>query len=90
MTELTDDFANVIEQTRLRMLHALDVFPFISASMLHQAIGTSTSTSLWRPLLIQMVEEGIIVETVVQAKTPTGRAQSYTVYHLSKNEYTYV
>lgn len=89
MTELSDDMANVIEQTRLRMLHALEVFPFISASMLHQAIGTSTSTALWRPLLTQLLEEKLVQEDTIQAKTPTGRSQSYTIYHLPHNKYDF-
>lgn len=89
MTELTDDMAQVIEQTRDRILHALEVFPFISQSMLHQAIGTSTSGKLWKPVLDELVEKGQVVITEHQAKSPTGRAQCYTVFHLAKNEYVY-
>ena len=86
---LDDSMAQVIETTRMRILHALEVFPFISGSMLHQAIGTSTSGDLWKPLLAQLIEEKAVVETNVQARSVTGRAQSYTIYHLPKNSYVY-
>lgn len=87
--ELTDDMAQVIEQTRERILHGLRVFPFLSASMLHMAIGTATAGKLWKPLLTDLIEEGKIVQTVHQAKSATGRQQSYTIYHLKENEYIY-
>lgn len=86
---LNDNMAQVIETTRLRILHALEVFPFISGSMLHQAIGTATATQLWKPILDQLIEEGLVKETNLQAKSPTGRAQSYTIYHLADRVYTY-
>jgi len=85
--DLTDDMAQVIEQTRERILHALEIFPFISGSMLNQAIGTSTPTKLWKPILEQLVTEGKVSETLIHAKTPTGRAQTYTVLHLSRRTY---
>lgn len=87
--EIDDSMAQVIEETKLRMLHALEVFPFISPSMLHQAIGTATSTKLWRPLLDHLVEEGKVVLTEITLKTATGRMQSYAIYHLAKHAYTY-
>lgn len=82
-----DSMAQLIEETRLRILHALDVFPFISASMLHQAIGTATPGKLWRPILEGLVEDGKVEEYNLQARSPTGRSQAYTIYHLPKNSY---
>lgn len=89
MVELTDDMAQVIEQTTARILHALKIFPFLSGSMLNMAIGTSTPTKLWRPLLERLVEEGKVVETNISADSSTGRLQAYTIYHLACNPYTY-
>lgn len=86
---LDDSMAQVIEQTRLRILHALEVFPFISGSMLNQAIGTSLPTELWKPILSGLLEDGDVKEHVLQAKSFTGRAQSYTIYHLAKYEYVF-
>lgn len=87
MTELTDDMAQTIELTRMRILHALEIFPFMSSSQLHQAIGTSTPGSLWKPLLQHLLEEGKIVRKDISAETVTGRCQAYTIYHLPCYEY---
>ncbi len=88
-SNLDDTMANVIEHTKLRILHALEIFPFISASMLNQAIGTSTATQLWRPCLEQLLAESKVEESTIQARTPNGRTQSYTIYHLPENSYSY-
>lgn len=84
---MDDNMADVIEQTRLRILHALKVFPFISGSMLHQAIGTATSGALWKPILSQLVEAGEVVESTLCHATVTGRQQTYTFYHLPANKH---
>lgn len=86
---LDDSMAQVIELTRIRILHGLEIFPFISGSMLNQAVGTSIPGELWKPILAQLIDEGVVVETAHSAKSPTGRAQTYTIYHLAKNEYVY-
>lgn len=84
-----DSMAQVIEETKLRILHALEVFPFISASMLHQAIGTATSGRLWKPILEALVEEGKVIVHELAARGVSGRSQTYVIYHLPKNEYTF-
>lgn len=72
-----------------KILHALEVFPFISASMIHMAIGTSMPTSMWRPILEDLVDTGKIRTTTHSAKNTLDRQQAYTIYHLPTNEYTY-
>lgn len=90
------DTAHVIEGAqeavdliRARILHSLEIFPFMGASMIHQSIGTSTSTVLWRPVLNGLVEDGAVCKKEVTCKTPLGRMQSYEIYHLPQNEYVY-
>lgn len=80
---------NAVEQVRERILYALEIFPFISSSMLHQAIGTATLTALWKPILEDLVESGSVKETSFSARSVGGRAQSYTIYHLAKYDYIY-
>ncbi|MEB3061026.1 hypothetical protein VJJ74_07700 [Parvimonas micra] len=74
---------------RARIIHALEVYPFISSSMLHIALGTSTSTMMWRPILMQLEAEGLVTKTEVRVQTPIGRNQVPIVYHLTKNPYNY-
>lgn len=72
-----------------RILHALEIYPYMSASMIHMAIGTSTSTSIWRPVLEHLVEAGKVTETDHISKSPLDRTQTYTIYHLPSNPYPY-
>lgn len=74
---------------RDKILHVLEIFPYISNSMIHMAIGTSTPTILWKPILEQLVKEGLILETTITAKSPLDRQQTYTIYHLPKNAYNF-
>lgn len=80
-------YYNAVEQVRERILHALEIFPFISSSMLHQAIGTATLGSLWKPVLNELIQDGKVMETTFTAKSFGGRQQSYTILHLAKNNY---
>jgi hypothetical protein len=70
-----------------RILHALEIFHFLSLSAIHQQIGTSTPRGIWQPLLQKLVEDGQIHVTEVIATTPLHRTQSYTVFHLAKYPY---
>lgn len=87
--EAEDNVSDVQTLVKDKILHALEIFPFISNSMIHMAIGTSTPTMLWKPILEQLVREGNILETTVTAKSPLDRQQTYTIYHLPKNEYKF-
>lgn len=87
--EAEDNASNVQDLVRDKILHALEIFPFISNSMIHMAIGTSTPTMLWKPILEQLVKDGAILETTITAKSPLDRQQTYTIYHLPKNAYAF-
>lgn len=75
--------------TRARIIHALEVFPFLSSSMLQVALGTSTSVLVWRPMLMVLEAEGVVTKTEIKAQTPMGRNLVYNVYHLTSNIYTF-
>lgn len=78
---------NVQEHYRQRISHTLEIFPFISQSMLHVGIGTANMTVLWKPVLQQMVDAGEVLVSRVKAVGPSDRLQSYDVYHLPHMEY---
>lgn len=83
-----DGYEEVQSQLREKILHALEIFPFLSISGLHQQIGTSTPRGLWQPIVMTLVGRGEVCKTEVTAKTPLQRMQSYTLYHLPHNIYT--
>ena len=64
--EAEDNVSDVQTLVKDKILHALEIFPFISNSMIHMAIGTSTPTMLWKPILEQLVREGYILEINVK------------------------
>lgn len=86
---IEEGMASTVELCRARILHALEVFPFISGSMIHIALGTSTSVTLWKPILADLIARGEVCELAVRVKTPAARNQTYTLYHLPGNEYIY-
>lgn len=69
--------------TEARITHVLQVFPYLSGSMLQVGIGTSMRPTEWKPVLEKMVEEGKVKRHQVKARTPKGNDQLYTVYHLN-------
>lgn len=76
-----------IDILRTKILFSLKVYPFLSPSMLHVALGTATSTALWKPILEALIVEGKVNEAKVQLTSPHDRSQTYTILHLSDNTY---
>jgi hypothetical protein len=83
------DIQDVLDSCRAKILHTLEVFPFVSASMLHMGIGTSTPTALWQPIIRRLVDEGTVHRIERTFRAPNGRLQPYTIYHLPTNIYRY-
>lgn len=77
------------EMLRSRIVHVLTVFPFLSQSMINVGIGTSIPSKLWQPILEDLISEGTISKTAINAQSPSDRNQTYTIYHLSKNSYSF-
>jgi hypothetical protein len=75
-------------ETRARIIHSLTIFPFLSGSMIQTALSPGLPPKLWRPILVSLIEEGIVTITKVSAVTPGNRSQSYDVHHLTSNKYT--
>jgi hypothetical protein len=84
------DIAEVISELRTKILHVLEIFPFLSGSMIHMAIGTSTATKLWKPIVEGLVQDGTVVQSNRSYLHPvSGRLQPYTIYHLASNRYVF-
>lgn len=85
--DLGEEIRKELSLIKARILHALEIFPFLSGSGINQAIGTNTSTALWRPILKRLVADGTVSCTEVVAQTPLNRTQTYTIYHLASRKY---
>lgn len=81
---LTDaDVADSEKTIRERIIHVLSIYPKVSTSMLQVGVGTSLMPALWKPVLAQMIVDGIVIEERECHTTPTGRMQTYTVLSLA-------
>lgn len=72
------------QMIRDKILHVLKIYPRLSPSMLQVGLGTALSSSIWKPVLRQLIADGEVLETNQRAETPTGRQQVYTVLSLAE------
>lgn len=86
-TEVVAGAAEEARMLRDKILFTLEIYPFLSKSMIHQAVGTATSRRLWGPILDRLVEEGAVVTTTISIRTPLERNQTVKLYHLSSRQY---
>lgn len=75
------------DQIRERIKHLLTVYPAISPTMLQAGLGPQTKPSKWRPLLQELVDEGVVKEETVQKMTPFGRHHSYSRLRLKSENH---
>lgn len=68
---------------RDKILKTLQRYPHLSPSMLHTGIGPSIPGALWRPILSQLIQEGVVLE-----QTHTQNGQTYTVLCLAQTNAT--
>lgn len=82
-----DGLDEELAMLRDKILFYLELYPFLSRSMIHMALGTATSRRLWSPILDKLIEEGAVVCTTLHAKTPLDRNQTFTIFHLASRTY---
>lgn len=70
------------ELTAARIVHILQIYPKVSYSMLHIALGPTITASAWRPILDEMVAENVVQIDTINRTTPTGRSQTYSIISL--------
>lgn len=73
---------------REKILHVLSIYPRISPSMLQVGIGPSMPANLWKPILKQLEDEGLIVKVSKTTVTPSGRNQVVQILSLVPKPFT--
>lgn len=71
-----------IEAIEAKILHSLEVFPYLSRGMIQQGLGPGCQPKFWDPVLRRLVEQGKIKTVETTVASPGGRALSKTIYHL--------
>lgn len=72
---------------RDKILFGLEVYPFVSPTMMHTFLGTATPSAIWKEVLNHLIAEELVVKTEVRLTSPHDRVQSYTVLHLASKPY---
>lgn len=73
----------MVTMVRQKILHTLSIYPKLSHSMLQIGLGTSFPSSLWRPVLDQLISEGQVISVQHKETNPvTNREQIYTLLGL--------
>lgn len=75
------------QEVKDRINHTLEVYPYVSRSMLQVAIGPGLSPKFWDPVFQHMVEHGEIKCIKTQVTSPGGRLLVKEIYHLPKFPY---
>lgn len=83
-----DGLQEYVATLRKKILFGLAIYPALSPSMLHVFLGTATAVSVWKPLLSDLLAEGLVVEEEHQLKSPHDRSQTYTILRLACNAYS--
>lgn len=61
-----------------RILHLLKIYPIISPTMLQSGLGPSTKPAQWRPVLVDLLARGKVIEESQSMQTPSERYNTYT------------
>jgi hypothetical protein len=71
------------EQLRIRILDTLEIYPRLSPSMLQAGIGPHNSPRIWRPIMEQLINSGIIIRGQESHQSELGRYRTIIVLSLS-------
>lgn len=75
------------QDQRLKILHLLETFPYISRAMIQVGLGPALPPKLWDPILANLVETHEVSFVEVNVTTPSGRALVKGIYHLPTYPY---
>lgn len=72
-----------------KIQHLLKIYPAVSPSMMQVGLGPSLPSKIWKPVLRDLIERGLVKEDVFMHMTSTGRSQAYTVLSLKETRVTF-
>lgn len=80
---VTPEEPSTTEMIRSKIIHILKIYPTLSHSMLQIGLGSSLPAVIWRPILLDMIQERAVIEDHLFQQTPSGRNQTYTLLSLN-------
>lgn len=61
-----------------KITHLLSIYPIISPSMLQIGLGTSLPPTIWKPVLMELIESDVIKREESSLLAPNGQCRNYT------------
>ena len=69
---------------RQRILSTMRIYPRISPSMLQSGLGPHNPPSIWRPVLEDLIAEGLVQRLQESVQNERGRFRTVTILQLSR------
>jgi len=84
MTDTVDEIdSDEFEAIAIRIKHILEIYPRISPTMLQAGLGPQVKPEFWRPVLEDMVANGVVMQQTHTSKSPAGRYNDYQIVSLT-------
>ena len=85
MTQVEEDIEGPDEDFIAKQIKCyLEVYPVLSPTMLQSALGPQLSPKIWKPVLEDMITNGIITRDTVGVQMPSGRHRDFVTLALKK------
>ncbi len=81
------DVSAAVEDVRIKILHNLEVYPYLSRAMIQTGLGPAMPPRLWDPVLEDLIIRGEIMVVEKTVTSPGGRALTKQIYHLPTYPY---
>lgn len=65
------------ENIAARIKHILGIYPIVSPTMLQAALGPQVPASQWRPVLDDMLNNGVVKQDSINKLSPAKRYNDY-------------
>jgi hypothetical protein len=73
-----------VSKVREKIIFSLTIYPVLSPSMVQIAVTPVVPPSVWRPILEQLIEEGIVERRNQLLDTPAGNQKVKTLLSLKR------
>lgn len=85
--EAPDNMQVAMDDLKGKILHLLEICPYLTRSMIQVGLGPGLSPKFWDPILKGLVESRELKCEEINTTNQGGRSLNKTIYHLPKFPY---
>ncbi len=74
------------DQLREQLVHLLGIYPILSTTMIQSFLGAKVRPKVWKPVLEEMIKDGVLVREWVISENYFGQLRSYTCISLGSGK----